>query len=122
MEIGPRNVRRAKKASLYLREISALFFQAAQDNPELRELYPNRVAFSPDLGSCTVFFYSPNGRSFFEEKLSALKLFKPSLRAAMASRIDARRVPDFVFRYDEEFEKQKKVDDLIEKLKAEGKF
>jgi ribosome-binding factor A len=115
-------VRRAQKASLYLREISSLFLQAAQDNSELRELYPNRVAFSPDMGMCSVFFVSPHGRSFFEEKLHALKLFKPSLRAAIASRINARRVPDFVFRYDEEFEKQKKMDDLIDRLKEEGKF
>jgi ribosome-binding factor A len=122
MSIGSRQVRRAQKASLYLREVSNLFFQAAQDNPELRELYPNRITFSPDLGVCNVFFFSPKGREFFEEKLHALKLFKPSLRSAIASRIEARRVPDFVFRYDEEFEKQKKVEDLIEKLKAEGKF
>jgi len=122
MSIGSRQVRKAQKASLYLREISNLFFQAAQDNSELQYLYPQRVTFSPDMGVCNVFFYSPNGKAFFEQKLHALKLFKPSLRSAIASRIDARRVPDFVFRYDEDFEKQKKVDDLIEKLKAEGKF
>lgn len=119
---GSKTVRRAQKASLYLKEISGLFLQAVQDNPDLRDLYPNRVSFSADLGICYVYFYSPHGKAYFEEKLPAMKLFKPSLRAAMASRIDARRVPDFVFHYDEEFEKQKRIEDLIDKLKAEDKF
>ena len=117
-----KSVRRAQKSSLYLKEIADLFFAIVQDNPNLRDLYPNRVTFSNDMGVCYVFFYSPHGKVYFEEKLPLLKLFKPSLRTAIASRVDARRVPDFVFRYDEDFEKQKKVEDIIEKLKAEGKF
>ncbi len=120
--INTRHVRRAQKASLYLQEVSSLFFQAAQDNPDLRDLHPNRVTFSSDAGICTVWFFSTKGKAHFDEKLPSLKLFKPSLRAAIAKRVDARRVPDFIFRYDEDFEKQKKVEDLLDKLKAEGKF
>ena len=117
-----KDIRRAKKAALYLREISDLFFQTAQDNPDLALLYPNRVKFSSDTGICTVLFFSPNGKAYFEEKLPVLKLFKPSLRSAIAKRIHQRRVPDFIFQYDDEFEKHQKVDTLIEELKEKGKF
>jgi ribosome-binding factor A len=115
-------IRRAKKAALFLREISDLFFQAAQDNEQLKGLYPNRVTFSADTGICTVLFFSPHGKAHFDERLSILKLFKPSLRSAIAKRIPMRRVPDFIFKYDDDFEKEKKLDTLIDTLKAEGKF
>jgi ribosome-binding factor A len=120
--LDSKNVRRAKKASLFLREISNLFLYVSRDNQNLQHIYPNRVLFSSDLGICTILFYSPLGKPFFEEKLSELKLYKPSLRAALAQRISMRRTPELVFKYDEEFEKQKKVDDLIDTLKAEGKL
>ena len=117
-----REVRRAKKAAVFLKEISQLFYQAAQDNPDLKDIYPSRVKFSPDMGMCVIYFYSPHGRAYFEQKKPTLILFKPSLRTAVAGQIPMRRVPDFVFHYDDEYEKQQKVDDLISKLKAEGKF
>ncbi len=117
-----KDVRRAKKASLFLREISELFYQVIQENPDLKDIYPSRVKFSPDMGMCTVFFYSPKGKEYFEEKRKILILFKPSLRAAVAKRIPMRRVPDFVFHFDDDYEKQEKLDSLITKLKAEGKF
>jgi ribosome-binding factor A len=120
--VESKDVRRAKKAALFLKEISSLFYQAAQDNPELKDLYPSRVKFSPDMGMCTIYFYSPHGREFFEQKKKTLILFKPSLRTAVAGQISMRRVPDFFFHYDDEYEKHQKVDDLISKLKAEGKF
>lgn len=117
-----RDVRRAKKAALFLKEISELFYQAAQDNADIKDLYPSRVKFSADLGICNVLFFSPHGKEYFDRKLPLLILFKPSLRTAVAKRIPMRRVPDFSFHYDDEFEKQQKVDSLISKLKAEGKF
>lgn len=115
-------VRRAKRASLFLREITNLFFQVAQDNPALRDLYPSRITFSSDKGICTVWFFSPHGKEYFVEKLHDLKLYKPSLRTAMAKQVPMRRVPDFIFEYDDQFEKQKKVEDLLNKLKVDEKF
>lgn len=115
-------VKRAKRESLFLQEIAQLFLFAAQDNAELQDLHPQRVSFSSDGGLCTIYFYSPRGKELFEEKLSVLKLFKPSLRASIAKRIPSRRVPDFIFKYDEAAEKQKKIDDLLLKLKEEGKL
>lgn len=117
-----RYVRRAKKAALFLKEISELFYQAVQDNPDLKDIYPGRVTFSADMGICYLFFYSPHGREFFESKKKFLVLFKPSLRTAVASRIPMRRIPDFIFLYDDEFEKEQKIESLITKLKDEGKF
>jgi ribosome-binding factor A len=115
-------VRRAQKESLFLRTISQLFLQAAQDNPELADLYPNRVHFATDTSMCTVFFITPHGKEFFEKKLPLLKLYKPSLRAAVAKEIKMRRTPDFIFRYDDKFAKQQEVESLLESLKKEGKL
>lgn len=117
-----RGIKRAQKAALFFKEISELFYQAARDNKDLKDLYPNRVKFSADMGICTVLFYSPHGKSYFEEKIPVLILFKPSLRGAIARRIPMRRVPEFIFQYDDEFEEQQKLDAVIEKLKVEGKL
>lgn len=116
------HVKRAQKAALFLKEISILFLQASIDHKDLKDLYPSRVSFSSDTGICTIFFFSPHGRTYFNEKLPFLKLFKPSLRAAIAKRIPQRRVPDFIFKYDDDMEKQQRFDSLLDKLRSEGKL
>ncbi|MBN1549756.1 ribosome-binding factor A [Candidatus Babeliales bacterium] len=116
------SIRRAQKESLFLRTISQLFLQAAQDNPELVDLYPNRVHFAANTSICTVFFITPHGKEYFEQKLPLLKLYKPSLRASISKEIKTRHTPDFIFRYDDQFAKQQEVESLLESLKKEGKL
>jgi ribosome-binding factor A len=114
-----RSYKQAQKESLYYQEIAELFRQAALDHPELKDIFPQRVTVSGDLGMCTVFFFSPQGPDYFEKHLKDLILFKPSLRAAIARRISARRVPDFRFLYDKTVEKQERLASLFTKIKVE---
>ena len=89
---------------------------------KLRDLYINRVKLSADGSICTVFFHSNRGLEAFEELRPELVLYKPSMRSALAKSIHSRRIPDLRFVYDEQFDKQRRVDDLIESLKQEGKL
>jgi len=116
------SVRHAQRTALLLRELSALFLQITQDNEKLRELYVSRVKLSPDGGMCVIFFHSSGGLEAFERLRPELVLYKPSMRSALAKLVHSRRVPDLRFVYDEEFDKHQRVDDLIEKLKQEGKL
>lgn len=117
-----KDIKRARKESLFLQEISTFFLRIAQEEPSLQDLYITRVQLSTDYGLCSVFFHIAGGEKVFKEKLPLLILYKPSLRSAIAQAIQSRYTPELLFKYDEAFDKQKKVDELIEKLKAEGKL
>lgn len=114
------SVRRAQKESLLFREISYLFMQASFDDPKLRSISISRVALSPDKGLCTIYFYSGKGEEyFFKEILHVLTQYKPSLRKALASRLQLRYTPELSFTFDSQLEKQLRVEQLIEQVKQE---
>jgi ribosome-binding factor A len=117
-----RSIKIAQKESQILKEFSQLYHEAALDNPKLLEVFINRAKLSPDKGSCTIFFYTPGGKEKFEEVLKTLILYKPSLRAALGKAIKSRYVPDLKFKFDETFEKQQRVENLIEELKDKGEL
>lgn len=113
------NVRRAQKESLFLREISQLFLQASMDDTRLQALSITRVQLSPDKGMCTVYFYTPQGEEHFKDMLRILILYKPSLRKALASSIQSRYTPDLMFRFDAQFDKVHRIEELLERVKTE---
>lgn len=114
-----RDIKRAQKERLLLRHVADLFHQATLDDPRLNDIFVNRVSLSPDKSLCTVFFYTNHGKEYFKEKLEFLKLYKPSLRKAIATAIKSRYVPNFKFAFDEHFEKQEKIEQLFEQIKTE---
>jgi ribosome-binding factor A len=119
---GVRNIKIAQKESLLLREISSLFMKTAADDPRLSRLTINRVKLSTDKGSCSIFFYTKGGQKEFKDLLEVLKLYKPSLRSALAKSIKSRYTPELIFKYDEQYEKEEKLNQLLESLKAKGEL
>lgn len=114
-----KNIKRAQKEAHLLREISKLFMQAAQDEPRLQNITISRVSLSSDKSICTVYFYTPDGKKFFETVLPILILYKPSLRKALAAEIQARYTPDINFAFDENFEKVMRIEHILEKVKQD---
>jgi ribosome-binding factor A len=115
-----RHIKHAQKESLLMRHILTLFNQTALDDERIKDVFITRVALSPDKGVCSVYFYSPKGQEYFEELLEILKLYKPSLRKALASSIKARYTPELIFKFDTKFEKQQRIEQLLDKLKDEN--
>lgn len=113
------DVKRARKESLFFRTISSLLMQLAQDEPNLLGLVVSRVALSHSYSSCTVFIYPPGGQQEFDEKLQLLKLYKPSIRKSISSLIPGRYTPEIIFKYDNQYEKQRKLDELLASLSEE---
>ncbi len=116
------DIKRAQKESLLLRELSQLFLQITMDDKRIKDLTLNRVKLSKDKSVCTSYFYSTKGESHFQELMPFLILYKPSMRKALAQSIQARYTPQLVFKYDLAFEKQLKIDDLLNKLKEEERL
>jgi len=117
-----REIKHAQKESQLLQEIGRLLIQIAQDEPILQGLYITRVKLSPDKGKCMVFMHSLGGLKEFEEKRPTLVMYKPTLRKALSQLIPGRYTPDLRFTYDATLDKQRHVEDLIDKLKDEGKL
>ena len=89
------------------------------DHAELRGLTLNRVELSPDKSHCFVYFWCPGGVEEFSTKLEHLKLFKPSLKKAIAQEINSRYVPDIRFRFDAMHEKQQHIESLLDQVHGE---
>lgn len=109
------SVKRAQKEALYLRTIANLFREAAAEDSNLRGISVERVQISPDGSMCTVFFFMTDTHSV-EEKINYLKLYKPSLRRAFAKELNQRRTPDFIFKYDKQFAKAERINQLLDSL------
>jgi len=116
------DIKRAQKISLLFRIISKLFLETIMDDVRVQGLYVNHVKLSPDKSHCYVFFAAAGGKEEFDAKFPFLKLYKPSLRAAVAKEINGRYTPQISFKFDEGEEKSRKVSDLIDQLKDKGEF
>lgn len=113
------NVKREQKTAFLLKEISALVRQITSDESELSSLFVTRVELSKDTGICYVYFSTYTDRKAFDDGLKILKLYKPSMRKALADAMQARYVPNLFFRYDESKEKERRMTSLLDKIKEE---
>ena len=112
-------IKRAQKESALYRLIAELVRQAMLEQPSLHELSVTRVELSPGKTLCSVYFYTPKGKEQFDLALQDLKLFKPSMRKAIADTMQARYTVDLKFQYDAQFEKSQRIEQLLDKIKNE---
>lgn len=116
---GAPSFKRDQKQSFLLKEISSLFHSIAIDEPKLLLLFITRVELSRDGGICYVYFSTHTDEKAYEEGLELLKLYKPSMRKALASAMHSRYVPDLRFRYDKAKDKERRVTSLLDKIQQE---
>lgn len=102
-----------------MREISTLIQQLSLDEPSLTKVFVTRVRLSADYGILFVYFSTYLSKTDFDEALKILKLYKPSLRKALASTVLSRHTPDLVFLYDESKEKERSLNELLDRVKQE---
>ena len=115
------SIKRSQKESQLLKEISKMFLDISLDAPILQGLFINKVELSTDKSMCRVFFYAPEGISFFKERLETLKLYKPSMRKGLSTILSGRYTPDLKFIFDAHFEKHQRLEGLLEKVSQEVK-
>jgi len=117
-----REMRRAQKESLIRKELSKLFLEIRVNDKNFEGIYINRVKLSPDKGMVNVFFYTHDGEEHFNKKLPLLILYKPSVRKALSKILASRYTPQLVFKFDKIFEKQCRIEILLDKVKKEEKL
>jgi len=114
------SVKRAQKESLLHQLLLQLYLQLMLDDKRLQGMSITRVKLSPDKSVCSVFFHTDQGELGFKERFNTLVLYKPSLRKAIADAIPSRYVPNLVFKYDAQVEKQQRVEEILKKIKDEA--
>lgn len=116
-------IKREQKKSFLLRELTELIYRVSQDEPEIAGIYITHVDLSADSGICYVYFATAQGpltsEELFQKALERLKLYKPSLRKALAKAMKSRYVPDLIFRFDEKNEKVRHINELLDDVHEE---
>lgn len=115
------DIKLEKRKSLYLRELSVIVQALAAQEPAVADVYVTRVEFSSDTGICYIYFTSfiPDAESSYTKALDILKLYKGSMRKELARSINARYTPELVFMYDEKKEKERRINELLDKVQEE---
>ncbi len=133
-----RNVKREQKKVLLFREICSFVNNVAEEQPAVRLVYVTKVDLSADTGICYIFFgaYGPIGqqpdvhtvsedndetfkKASYKEALEFLKLYKASMRRALAQKLQWRYVPDLVFVYDDKKDKVDRIESILDKVSLE---
>jgi ribosome-binding factor A len=111
-------IKREKRKSLFFRELSQIISLIANDNAAVQKVYVTRVDFSQDSSILYVFLstYDVFSQEVFEEALAVLKLYRPSIRKEIATRLNPRHTPEIIFLYDEIREKQDRIDSILDKV------
>lgn len=121
------DVKRERKKSMYLRELSTFIDSIAQEQPAVREIYLSRLELSADGGICYLYFATITAvdpenagiKERFDKAFEILKLYKPSLRKALAQGLQARYTPDLMFLFDEKREKIDRINELLDQVQQE---
>ena len=113
------SIKKEQKKAFILKEVSAFVRQVTAEEPSLIPLFVTRIELSRDTGVCYVYFSTYTDRVAFEDGLKILKLYKPSMRKALADAMRSRYVPQLVFRYDEAKEKERRITGLLDEIQQE---
>ena len=104
--------------SLALRELSIILQRNAK-NKVLNHVTVTEVRITNDLSYMTIFytFYQGNQKNIEE----ALEESNAYLRAALAKKLNARKMPELIFKFDESLAYGNHIDDLLAEIKKEEK-
>lgn len=108
-------VKKRQRESLLFKELVKIISVLQQDEKQLASLIPTRLKISDDKSHCTLYFTCENDN--FIKYLETLKLYKPSIRAQLSKAVKARYTPEIVFAYDQKFQEQLELDQILDSIK-----
>jgi len=114
-------VKKEKKKSFFLQEISNFIRQISEDDSRLKSVFVTKVELSKSGGICYVYFSSYDSNFNSEEILDVLKLYRPSVRTALSKVVHSKYIPDIRFVYDKVKEKERRINELLDEISREEK-
>lgn len=117
MQKRSHTIKEEQRKSFYMRHIAQLLLSAAADEPSLLQLQVTRLDFSAGKGAVHVYFSCLGGKSVFDDLLETLKLYRSSLRKALARARQSRYTPELFFYYDTGMDNVYRVEELLNQVK-----
>ncbi|MDE0830781.1 MAG: 30S ribosome-binding factor RbfA [Vicinamibacterales bacterium] len=95
-------------------EVSTLLLRSVRD-PALRLITLTHVKVSRDLRHARVYYTAPIDASAIETK-RGLRRAAPFLRGQLGRRVRLRHVPELTFVYDDSFEREQRIAQVLEEI------
>ena len=95
-------------------ELSTLLLRSVRD-PALRLITLTHVKVSRDLRHARVYYTAPIDASAIETK-RGLRRAAPFLRGQLGRRVRLRHVPELTFVYDDSFEREQRIAQVLEEI------
>jgi ribosome-binding factor A len=111
------NFKKDKYEERLLNEINGLLRSGSND-PRLMRVSITKVELSPDYGYATVFWDTFDSGTRGDAK-KAIEAASGRMRSELAKILKVRHVPGLTFVYDNQFEEEQKITDLIKKAQDE---
>ena len=97
------------------REIASILFDS--NNQKLKFVSITKVALTKDLSLATVYYTVLGNPGEIESTKDDLEKAKGYIRSLLAKRIDLRKTPDLLFKYDESLAYGNHITEILENLK-----
>ena len=121
-----KSVRLQQRESTLLRLIGDMFINLQTHIKELYKVFPNKIDLSPDGSLAKIYLFSDEGEEFVRKIIGDLVVYKPSMKKAIATHISLRVIPNILFVFDKQYEKEQKlqnfIDKVIDKDKESGQY
>jgi len=115
----PESSRPKRVAEAISNELSILLLQKVRDN-RLRNVTILSVKMSPDLRLATI-FYSVDPDSDIKQVSKGFERAKGFFRSQIARRLNLRYTPELVFRYDNKYKSNERLEELFQEIAEEKK-
>jgi len=99
-------------------ELSTLLLRSVRD-PALRLITLTHVQVSRDLRHARVYYTAPIDASAIETK-RGLRRAAPFLRSQLGKRVRLRHIPELTFVYDDSFEREQRIAQVLEEIHLSG--
>lgn len=113
------NFKKIKFEERLLNEINSLFRKTLND-ARLQRVSITKVELSPDYGYAVIFWDTYDSHTRGDAK-TAIESASGMIRSELAKVLEVRHVPSLSFMYDNQFEEERKIMDLINSNKIENK-
>lgn len=103
-------------ASQIRKELSILLLNEVK-NPKIGYVTVTEVRLTNDLSYATVFYTVMGNKERISVTQEALESSEGFIKAEIAKRVQMRKVPKYIFKYDESLERGNKISKMIDELK-----
>ena len=106
--------------SQILRELSILL-QREIKNTKIGYVTITEVRLTNDLSYAYVYYTVLGNKDRIEVTQEALEKSEGFIKSEIAKKVKMRKIPEYIFKYDDSLDRGKRIDDLLDEIKVDKK-